>query len=219
MSDYDLVADSYDDHFRRPVDEWEDDRLSGFLAPHVNGRTVLDLGCGTGWLLDNLDPAYYLGVDSSPAMLDRLLDKHPSAEVVKAQVGEPGWIDTLPQWTRGVDTVTATWSAHELGDVGSLLLALSDWTLNPTEVLLHGQGPRYRYRSHYVLDREDERQAYLGWTPAVARQVPFCATFRGLRGTGACPDEFARQRAIWAAFNWLPARYHWAMLAHWTLEC
>ena len=68
---------------RHPIAEGEPDRVKQLLAgvrgtypPHV-----LDIGCGTGRVLDLglVAPDRYAGVDSSQAMLNLLLRKHPKA--------------------------------------------------------------------------------------------------------------------------------------------
>ena len=53
--------------------------VRGTYPPHV-----LDIGCGTGRVLDLglVAPERYAGVDSSQAMLNLLLRKHPKAAAV-----------------------------------------------------------------------------------------------------------------------------------------
>jgi SAM-dependent methyltransferase len=46
----------------------------------VSQVSVLDIGCGTGFLLDHITPGAYTGIDISQAMLDRLLTKHPERQ-------------------------------------------------------------------------------------------------------------------------------------------
>ncbi|MBM3120494.1 MAG: class I SAM-dependent methyltransferase, partial [Chloroflexi bacterium] len=43
----------------------------------LQDKSVLDVGCGTGLLLDYALPQRYTGIDPSHAMLERLLQKHP----------------------------------------------------------------------------------------------------------------------------------------------
>ena len=51
-----------------------------FLVP--KGARVLDLGCGTGELLAELEPSYGVGVDLSPAMIDQAQRLHPDLTVL-----------------------------------------------------------------------------------------------------------------------------------------
>lgn len=208
---YDGLASSYDDHFRRPVDHWEDDRLAWLLAPSVVGRSVLDLGCGTGWVPDHLDPSDYTGVDRSGPMLNELMRKHSRARVVKVTVGTPGWQGALPprQW----DTITCTWALQYLGDLGELLRLLSGLAPGGT-LALHGYLPRYRRRSHVISPvpaQLPSRAAIRAATRAAGLSPPRCA------GTGALPDSLARSRLAWSAALATPARWHYAALWTWQV--
>jgi trans-aconitate methyltransferase len=216
VSQYDAIADTYDGHFRRPVDQWEDDRLAALLAPLADDRDVLDLGCGTGWLLDHCRPAYYTGVDCSVPMLANLLDKHPDAAVVKATVGEPGWQAALRehrarlQW----DVITATWSLQYLGDLPVLLRVLSG--MDPRVIALHGYLPRYRRRSHEITG--EARPVVVPWQMRAAARHAGLAQPR-LSGTGSLPDGLARTRAGWqVAAALTPSRWHYAALWVWRLR-
>ncbi len=81
---YDEVATTWD--VEHPVSSGEADHVKDLLAgargkypPHV-----LDLGCGTGRVLDLglVAPDRYAGVDSSQGMLNMLIRKHPKVAVV-----------------------------------------------------------------------------------------------------------------------------------------
>lgn len=213
MPDYDAVADRYDHHFHRPQDRWEDERLASLLRPYVEGRHVLDLGCGTGWLLDHLSPASYLGVDESMPMLERLAAKHPTALTHKATIGEPGWAD-LP-WR--VDTIAATWSAHDLGNLRALLVDCLDLLDGAGTIALHGQAPRYRHRHHYVLDGLDDERGYLRWRPDLCRlATPPGLRHLGCHGVGAWPDGWPPLRPLWALGARLaPVEAHYSFLSIW----
>ena len=213
MSQYDAIADAYDGHFGRPVDSWEDDRLAARLVPLVTCRDVLDLGCGTGWLLDHTSPGSYTGVDCSAPMLAALAAKHPAARLVKATVGEPGWQTALLGAPR-FDVITATWSLQYLGDLSRLLAVLASG-LAPGVIALHGYLPRYRRRGHEITG-----EAAAGIWPGQLRDASDRAGLPrpAMHGTGSLPDGLARTRVAWEASARLtPPRWHYAALWVWTL--
>jgi SAM-dependent methyltransferase len=62
----------------------EDWRYLRFLVPE--GKRVLDLGCGTGALLNELKPAYGIGIDFSVAMVERARAAHPHLNFIHGDV-------------------------------------------------------------------------------------------------------------------------------------
>src|SRR5258708_2098109 len=60
---------------KNPAHYGEDRRYMRFLVS--TGPRVLDLGCGTGDLLAALEPSLGVGVDLSPALIDRAQSKQP----------------------------------------------------------------------------------------------------------------------------------------------
>ena len=67
--------------------------LARILAAEVEvGARVLDMGCGTGTLLDAVRPAFGVGVDLSPAMVRLARERFPRWQfrVGDAEVLEPG---------------------------------------------------------------------------------------------------------------------------------
>lgn len=81
---YDLLADRYDRIFSGADALVENMRLLELFAGHLRGE-VLDVGCGTGLLLD-MNPhsrLCYTGVDPSAKMLARLKQKYPRARAVE----------------------------------------------------------------------------------------------------------------------------------------
>lgn len=79
--------------FARTLDRWQGPRayyqrrlaeIYSFLIPP--GMRVLEVGCGRGDLLSALKPAYGLGVDFCPAMLELGRRAHPELDFVEADV-------------------------------------------------------------------------------------------------------------------------------------
>jgi SAM-dependent methyltransferase len=159
------VAASYDDHFRRRVDRAEDRALDRLLIEHCGplyGRAVLDLGCGTGALLDRHQPGHYLGVDSSEAMVKAFLRKHGHrfrsgryGLAVGDACGDPGgWrpaAGPLDLW-RSWDVVVALFSFSYFHEP---LAALQTawWALRPGGTLfVQAYAGRYLRRRHCLDD-------------------------------------------------------------------
>jgi predicted TPR repeat methyltransferase len=79
---YDLLASTYDNAFRTPLARLEDDVVTAMVREAIALRSpcsVLDIGCGTGMLLDYVpvQPSQYVGIDMSAGMLRRASMKHP----------------------------------------------------------------------------------------------------------------------------------------------
>ena len=112
---YDRLACTWDGLFTRRRDVAENAyvlrrlRASGALR----GR-VLDVGCGTGLLLDltALSPAQYVGVDVAPAMVARAREKYPGHTFV---VGDA---QALPLPAGDVDAVVSLFCATSYTDLG-----------------------------------------------------------------------------------------------------
>ena len=73
---------------------YRDDRnYMKFLIP--KGVRVLDLGCGNGDLLAELEPSYGLGIDISPAMIDRAKRLYPNLSFVVGDIEDETVIDGI----------------------------------------------------------------------------------------------------------------------------
>ncbi len=71
----------------------DDRRYLGFIIPE--GARVLDLGCGTGSLLASLKPSRGVGVDFSPAMIERARVSFPDLEFVLGDIEHPRTIASI----------------------------------------------------------------------------------------------------------------------------
>lgn len=110
---YDTLASDYDALFTRPRDLAENDELRRRLGRHnaTEGR-VLDVGCGTGFLLElcGLPPERYVGIDISDEMLAKAKAKFP-AHTFEAQD-----MDCLGYLDESFDSVVALWSLSYSSD-------------------------------------------------------------------------------------------------------
>lgn len=83
-SAYDALATTWDrEHAMTESERAQTAELIRDVFGSIEGR-VLDLGCGTGWPIDAglVDAVRYVGIDSSTAMLNALVIKHPHVAAV-----------------------------------------------------------------------------------------------------------------------------------------
>jgi SAM-dependent methyltransferase len=220
---YDKRAADYDSHYERITDRAEDAVLSRYLRPLLNRRLILDLGAGTGLVADLTDPSGYIGVDSSPAMLARLMEKHPEAIAVEADLADPDGVEMLAHFGP-VDAIVSLWAAH--------YLALEDIIHKSASLLhaggvlfLHGQGPRQKERQSYILsdERDEVIHLSLAFTPDRLLAAAEDAGFKHAQvvGFNAYPDAVTEQMDLNTAIDAIsqsPAypplmSYHFALLA------
>lgn len=87
----DTVAESRDAWVRKNASFYKDDRTyMRFLIPE--GCRVLDIGCGTGELLEALKPSDGVGVDFSDAMLDVARRNRPQFTYVSGDIEDPATV-------------------------------------------------------------------------------------------------------------------------------
>lgn len=136
---YDAIATEYDD--QHPTTDEEARTLREQVADHIGSfpPAVLDVGCGTGRILDLglTTPDRYAGVDPSQPMLNMLVRKHPNVAALHPMVIERALENRL--FTAGqFEIVTAYGSAEELGpNTVDALAAIASRIV----ILKHGSGP------------------------------------------------------------------------------
>lgn len=82
-TNYDKISENYDTLFNDEESVKEDKELLALLD--IKG-SVLDVGCGTGLLLDYMKVEKYIGTDVSNGMLNVFRDKHPEVELYNTTV-------------------------------------------------------------------------------------------------------------------------------------
>lgn len=81
-TDYDKIADKYQAMFTDEESVSENLEVIRRIPIDCNGK-ILDIGCGSGLLLDyanNIEPGIYVGIDPAQKMLKHLVSKHPAFE-------------------------------------------------------------------------------------------------------------------------------------------
>ena len=175
------------------VRRWVLDRALAEAGVDPSGKSVLDVGCGTGFFT-----AYYLGrgarvtgLDIAPTSIERLRERHPEARFLLADVGESAPAESFDlvnafdvlyhitdetRWQRAVENL-----ARAVAPQGVLLLTdtfaaragLADHNVTRPlaryrEVLAaHGLEPLAIYPTHVLLNRELGRFRWVNRAPAV----------------------------------------------------
>jgi hypothetical protein len=81
FSSYDDIAENYDGMFSDPESLQDNQNIVDLIQYHA--ESVLDIGCGTGLLLDYIQLVDYVGIDPSRIMLKCLENKYPKAQTIQ----------------------------------------------------------------------------------------------------------------------------------------
>lgn len=96
---YDTIAVQYDRMWKSASDLEEDAAVRRLITGHFGAYapTTLDVGCGTGLLLDMgvTSPALYTGIDPSQGMLNELVKKHNKVATVIPATAEEVLLEGL----------------------------------------------------------------------------------------------------------------------------
>ncbi len=95
------------------------------------GQRVLELGCGLGDLLAALEPAYGVGVDFSPRMLERARQRHPALNFILADVHD------LSTVSGPFDIIVLSDIANEVWDVQTVLEQLRRLSHSRTRLIIN----------------------------------------------------------------------------------
>ncbi len=139
---YAAVCDSYDLAIHVRESDIERSRRVYDALKIVPGTDILDIGCGTGTLVDfrfrDIDPARYVGIDPSRGMLGVFGDKHP--EFCSRLIRTP-FEDYWPKPGQKFDLAVALFGTPSHIDEPDLLCGKVQWLLNPsgTAVLMYNE--------------------------------------------------------------------------------
>jgi SAM-dependent methyltransferase len=109
----------------------EDSRMMRFLIPE--GRSVLEIGCGTGRLLAALKPARGVGIDFSPSMIEIARQAHPDLRFI---IGDAESSDILAEADGPFDFIVLSDTFGLLDDCQVFLSRLRALTTPATRLII-----------------------------------------------------------------------------------
>lgn len=143
---FNQYGEIYDAEFVSAIDRFENDwtfrQMARQLCRHLpDDGTVLDAGCGTGLVLEELDltPDRYIGVDFSETMLTVARKKFPYHRFVEQDLRHFG--------CHPVDAVVSTFASLSYIIVGQHLMpeTIASWLKPNGTIFLQYFGHRYRH--------------------------------------------------------------------------
>ena len=169
---YAAVCDSYDLAIHERESDVERSRRVYDALKLGPGTDILDIGCGTGSLVDfrfgDIHPERYVGIDPSRGMLGVFADKHPE---FRSRLIRTLFDDYWPKPGRKFDLVVALFGVPSHIGEPDLLSGKVQWLLNPggTAILMYnGRKPEdmdlYRKLGLKVRGPEGGRVSDEFWT-------------------------------------------------------
>ncbi|HEX6341105.1 class I SAM-dependent methyltransferase [Umezawaea sp.] len=185
---------------RYVADREERFRVIGDVVEHVcaavEAPVVVDLGCGPGSLSTRLHArvpaARVVGVDADPFLLALARAGRTPVEYVRAELGEPGWVEALgvgSGWDAAVSTTALHWIAAERleGVYRDLAAAIRPGGVLVNGDHLHDERPALRELAEVVRHRRAERagvvenEEWSAWWDAVRADPELSGAFTGER--------------------------------------
>jgi SAM-dependent methyltransferase len=188
---YGALAETYDVLHSDPISLAEDQIVKEMLYDVIGksgpGHVVVDLGCGTGKVLDLLPsilPSRYFGFDLSWEMLARAKAKHPQHLFTESPVEKVDTVFRAAMAQDFVGAVVSTFGALSYSpDPLAAFSAARAVLRREGRLFVMLYGPRYLERPTYAL-KDIEVEHRRTWT---AREFDLALTavgFRGVRVSG-----------------------------------
>lgn len=146
--DYDRIAPTYDERYRRPESEGTPGVLSllNRLASEIRARLVLEAGCGTGHWLAEIDSATAVGIDLSAGMLVRARQRSRGYDLARATAS------ALP-FRQGVfDLVYAVNAIHHFDDARRFVVEAAGCLRRGSVIVTVGMDPSAGRDRWYLYD-------------------------------------------------------------------
>jgi SAM-dependent methyltransferase len=150
-------ARTYEDKFiHSPLTKRGADLDMALLRSLITDRTKswLDCACGTGYFLRHFPHVLRVGIDLSPAMLDRARENNPDVRFVEHDFRNP-----QPEWSGRFGLVSCMWYAYTLVDtmteVCQVIGNLASWTASDGTCFMPLADPRLLARRDLPYHIED----------------------------------------------------------------
>ena len=146
---YDEVAKKYDHHHVDAKSLAENRHIARYLAARIEpGQTVVDLGCGTGLLLElcRVAPADYVGLDISTGMLEQARRKHPEYRFLKGDLQARN--EDIPDGS--ADLVVSLFGSPSYCDLSKVTLEVRRMLRAGGHFFLMFCSPLYVHRETYI---------------------------------------------------------------------
>lgn len=150
---YDIVADEYDLSFSSDISLAEDRVIKSDLKEFFDGGSVLDIGCGTGYLLDlmPITPSRYTGIDISGRMIEVARKKHPEHQFIKSDAY--AFLSGLIKSGEKYDYIISLWCALSYAPKQTVTL-INDCLNDNGKFYLMLYTKRYPKRKSYILNKK-----------------------------------------------------------------
>lgn len=158
----------------------EDTAYLRFLIP--KGLKVLELGCGTGDTLAALEPAYGVGVDFSPNIVEIARVSHPNLEFHVGDIEDP---KTLADLNGPFDIILIVDTLGAVDDCQSVLEALHSLCSRETRVII----AHYSHLWHPVLKAAEYMGLRSPQPPQNVLSAPDVRAIADLAGIDAVKSE------------------------------
>jgi SAM-dependent methyltransferase len=177
----------------------EDWRYLRFLVPE--GKRVLDLGCGTGELLDQLRPSTGVGIDFSAAMIERARERHRHLRFIQGdvealddvdEIGGPFDVIVLSDTLGALDDCLETLrSLHRLCDADTRIIVVYHSRMWEPLSIVHGflTGKRPTTPQNWLSNQDIANLFTLADFDVIKREWRVLSPFR-LFGLGRFINKF-----------------------------